>query len=229
MPATTIREVALLRELKHENIVRLLEVLIPPSKAVHLVFEYMAMDLRALFDPHGKNRTFDDAVVKKYLRQTVAAIILCHQRRVLHRGLKPANMLVDGNGNLKFTDIGLFRSFTPPVGISTHKVVTLWYRALEMLLGSSRYSTPVDVWRIGCIFFELLTGKTLLCWNSEIDQLFRIFRVLGTPTVQSWPDVMQLKNYKAAFPIWKENIVATLLSGVDCGVRSASEDAYLQP
>ncbi|KAL3183141.1 hypothetical protein MRX96_006912 [Rhipicephalus microplus] len=149
MPATTIREVALLRELKHENIVRLLEVLMPPSKAVHLVFEYMAMDLRALFDPHGKNRTFDDAVVKRYLRQTVAAIILCHQRRVLHRGLKPANLLVDGNGNLKFTDIGLFRSFTPPVGISTHKVVTLWYRALEMLLGSSRYSTPVDVWRIG--------------------------------------------------------------------------------
>ncbi|KAL3193017.1 hypothetical protein MRX96_058523 [Rhipicephalus microplus] len=88
IPATTIREVALLRELKHENIVRLIEVLMPPSKAVHLVFEYMTMDLRALLDSHAKKRPLDDAVVKKYLGQIVAAILFCHKRRFLRRDLQ---------------------------------------------------------------------------------------------------------------------------------------------
>ncbi|KAH8019732.1 hypothetical protein HPB51_021091 [Rhipicephalus microplus] len=152
----------------------------PPSKAVHLVFEYMTMYLRALLDSHAKNRTFDDAVVKKYLGQIVAAILFCHQRRVLHRDLKPAKVLFDGNGNLKVTDFSLSRAFTPPVGIFTHKEGTFCYHAQERLLGASRYSTPVGVWSIVCIFFELLTGKTLFLWDSEIDQLFRIFRVLGT-------------------------------------------------
>ncbi|KAH8019729.1 hypothetical protein HPB51_021088 [Rhipicephalus microplus] len=135
----------------------------------------MTMDLRVLLYCHAKNRTFDDAVVKKYLGHTVAAILLCHQRRVLHHDLKPANVLVDGNGDLKVTDFGLSRAFTQPELIFPHKVGTHWYRAPEMLLGASRYSTLVDVWSIGCIFFELLTGKTLLRGDSAIDQLFRIF------------------------------------------------------
>ncbi|KAH8020233.1 hypothetical protein HPB51_025437 [Rhipicephalus microplus] len=151
IPATTIREVALLRELKHENIVRLIEVLMPPSKAVHLVFEYMTMDLRALLDSHAKKRPLDDAVVKKYLGQIVAAILFCHKRRFLRRDFKPANVLVDGNGDLKVADFGFSRAFTPPVRSFTSKVGTLWYRAPEMLLGASSYSTPVDVWSIGIL------------------------------------------------------------------------------
>ncbi|KAH8021518.1 hypothetical protein HPB51_015914 [Rhipicephalus microplus] len=218
VPATTIREVALLRELKHENIVRLIDVIMPPSKAIHLVFEYMTMDLRKLLDTQAKNKTLDGAVVKKYLGQIVDAILFCHRRRVLHRDLKPANVLIDDNGGLKVADFGLCRAFTLPVGIFTHEVVTLWYRAPEILLGASRYSTPVDVWSIGCIFFELLTGKTLFRGDSEIDQLFRIFRVLGTPTVNKWPEVTQLPNYKPTFPVWRKNIVAELLPEVDCEV-----------
>ncbi|KAH8021515.1 hypothetical protein HPB51_015911 [Rhipicephalus microplus] len=216
VPATTIREVALLRELKHENIVRLIDVIMPPSKAIHLVFEYMTMDLRKLLDTQPKNKTLDGAVVKKYLGQIVDAILFCHRRRVLHRDLKPANVLIDDNGGLKVADFGLCRAFTLPVGIFTHEVVTLWYRAPEILLGASRYSTPVDVWSIGCIFFELITGKTFFRGDSEIDQLFRIFRVLGTPTGDTWPAVMQLPNYKPTFPVWRKNIVAELLPEVDC-------------
>ncbi|KAL3204475.1 hypothetical protein MRX96_011484 [Rhipicephalus microplus] len=165
-----------------------------------------------------KNKTLDGAVVKKYLGQIVDAILFCHRRRVLHRDLKPANVLIDDNGGLKVADFGLCRAFTLPVGIFTHEVVTLWYRAPEILLGASRYSTPVDVWSIGCIFFELLTGKTLFRGDSEIDQLFRIFRVLGTPTVNKWPEVTQLPNYKPTFPVWRKNIVAELLPEVDCEV-----------
>ncbi|KAH8020234.1 hypothetical protein HPB51_025438 [Rhipicephalus microplus] len=141
----------------------------PPSKAVHLVFEYMTMDLRALLDSHAKKRPLDDAVVKKYLGQIVAAILFCHKRRFLRRDFKPANVLVDGNGDLKVADFGFSRAFTPPVRSLTSKVGTLWYRAPEMLLGASSYSTPVDVWSIGCIFFELLTSKTLFRGDSEID------------------------------------------------------------
>ncbi|KAL3183145.1 hypothetical protein MRX96_006915 [Rhipicephalus microplus] len=150
--------------------------------AVHLVFEYMTMDLRALLCSHAKNRTFDDAVVKKYLGQIVTAILFCHQRRVLHHDLKSANVLVDGNGTLKVGDFGLSRAFTPPVRVFTDKLGTFWYHAPETLLGASRYSRPVGVWSFGCIFFELLTGKFLFLRDSEIDQLFRIFRVLDATT-----------------------------------------------
>ncbi|KAH8021521.1 hypothetical protein HPB51_015917 [Rhipicephalus microplus] len=137
-------------------------------------------------------------------------------KKIRVEGGGEANVLIDDNGGLKVADFGLCRAFTLPVGTFTHEVATLWYRAPEILLGASRYSTPVDVWSIGCIFFELITGKTLFRGDSEIDQLFRIFRVLGTPTGDTWPAVMQLPNYKPTFPMWRKNIVADLLPEVDC-------------
>ncbi|KAH8021280.1 hypothetical protein HPB51_013955 [Rhipicephalus microplus] len=216
VPMTTIREVSLLKELKHKNIVRLIEVVISPSNSIYLVFEHMTMDLKKFLDAQPKNKTLDGAIVKKYLGQLVDAILFCHKRRVLHRDLKPANVLIDDKGGLKVADFGLCRAFTLPVRAYTHEVLTLWYRAPEILLGESHYSTPVDVWSIGCIFFELLTGKTLFRGNSEIDQLFRIFRVLGTPTVDTWPEVTQLPNYNPTFPMWRKNIVAELLPEADC-------------
>ncbi|KAH7958156.1 hypothetical protein HPB51_027860 [Rhipicephalus microplus] len=191
VPMTTIREVSLLKELKHENIVRLIEVVISPSNSIYLVFEHMTMDLKKFLDAQPKNKT-------------------------LMAPLSRTNVLIDDKGGLKVADFGLCRAFTLPVRAYTHEVLTLWYRAPEILLGESHYSTPVDVWSIGCIFFELLTGKTLFRGNSEIDQLFRIFRVLGTPTVDTWPEVTQLPNYNPTFPMWRKNIVAELLPEADC-------------
>ncbi|KAL1471948.1 hypothetical protein MTO96_023417 [Rhipicephalus appendiculatus] len=153
VPATTIREVTLLRELTHDNIVRLVDVVMTASKAIHLVFEYITMDLGKHLDTQPENKTLDGAVVKKYLRQIVDAIPFCHQRRVLHRDRKPANLPIDDNGDIKVVDFGLGRAFTLPVRAFTHEVLTLWYRAPEILMGAGRYSTPVDVWSIGCIFF----------------------------------------------------------------------------
>uniref|UniRef100_F6VT21 Protein kinase domain-containing protein n=3 Tax=Ciona intestinalis TaxID=7719 RepID=F6VT21_CIOIN len=129
--------------------------------------------------------------------------------------MKPQNLLIDRNGIIKLADFGLARAFGIPVRVYTHEVVTLWYRAPEVLLGSSRYSTPVDVWSIGTIFAEMATKRPLFHGDSEIDQLFRIFRVLGTPTDDIWPGVTQLKDYKQTFPKWKKGCLNDSVKNLD--------------
>ncbi|XP_012893230.1 PREDICTED: cyclin-dependent kinase 3 isoform X3 [Dipodomys ordii] len=143
VPSTAIREISLLKELKHPNIVRLLDV-VHKEKKLYLVFEFLSQDL------------------KKYMDSTPVSELPLH--------------LV--------------------------KVVTLWYRAPEILLGSKFYSTAVDIWSIGCIFAEMMTRKVLFPGDSEIDQLFHIFRTLGTPNETTWPGVTQLPDYKSSFPKW---------------------------
>ena len=113
---------------------------------------------------------------QSYLYQILQGIVFCHSRRVLHRDLKPQNLLIDDKGTIKLADFDLARAFGIPIRVYTHEVVTLWYRSPEVLLGSARYSTPVDIWSIGTIFAELATKKPLFHGDSEIDQLFRIFR-----------------------------------------------------
>lgn len=215
VPSTAIREISLLRELKHKHIVRLEDVLMDGCEKIYLVFEFVSMDLKKYLDSIPKNERLEDDVVKNYLRQILDAIMFCHTRRVLHRDLKPQNLLVDNKGNIKVADFGLARAFGIPLRVYTHEVVTLWYRAPEVLLGAHRYSTPIDIWSIGCIFVEMITRKPLFHGDSEIDQLFRIFRTLGTPTPGIWPEVAVLPDYKASFPSWKENILPTLVPEMD--------------
>ncbi|BAF10618.1 Os03g0108800, partial [Oryza sativa Japonica Group] len=112
-------------------------------------------------------------------------------------------------------DFGLARAFGIPVRTFTHEVVTLWYRAPEILLGSRQYSTPVDMWSVGCIFAEMVNQKPLFPGDSEIDELFKIFRVLGTPNEQSWPGVSSLPDYKSAFPKWQAQALATIVPTLD--------------
>lgn len=111
-----------------------------------------------------------------FLKQLVDGLQFCHCRRVIHRDLKPQNLLVSRTGALKIADFGLARAFGIPFRAYTHEVVTLWYRAPEVLLGAHKYSTGVDVWSVACIFYEMLTKKPLFHGDSEIDQIFRIFR-----------------------------------------------------
>ncbi|XP_034952596.1 cyclin-dependent kinase 1 [Chelonus insularis] len=214
IPSTAIREISLLKELKHPNVVGLLDVLMEESR-LYLIFEYLTMDLKKYMDTLGNGKLMDPKTVQSYLYQITTAILFCHTRRVLHRDLKPQNLLIDSKGVIKVADFGLGRAFGIPVRVYTHEVVTLWYRAPEILLGTTRYTCAIDVWSIGCIFAEMATKKPLFQGDSEIDQLFRIFRVLKTPTEENWPGVTQLSDYKATFPNWTTNNLASQVKQLD--------------
>ncbi|XP_053157665.1 cyclin-dependent kinase 3 isoform X2 [Hemicordylus capensis] len=200
VPSTAIREISLLKELKHANIVRLLDV-VHSQKKLYLVFEYLYQDLKKYMDS-SRTGELPLSLVKSYLYQLLQGVSFCHSHRVIHRDLKPQNLLINEMGAIKLADFGLARAFGVPLRTYTHEVVTLWYRAPEILLGCKYYSTAVDIWSIGCIFAEMVTRKALFPGDSEIDQLFRIFRTLGTPTESVWPGVTQLPDYKGNFPKW---------------------------
>jgi len=211
VPGTAIRECSLLRELTHPNIVGLSDVVHTNHKLV-LVFEFLERDLKKYIDAVT---SLSPMLVKSYLYQLLQAIAFCHRHRILHRDLKPQNILIDRHGVLKVADFGLARAFGVPLRTYTHEVVTLWYRAPEILLGGKQYSTPVDIWAIGCIFAEMVTRKPLFPGDCEIDQLFRIFRLLGTPDEAQWSGVSQLRDYKTTFPKWNPKDLADVFPDLE--------------
>ncbi|XP_023067537.1 cyclin-dependent kinase 3 isoform X2 [Piliocolobus tephrosceles] len=200
VPSTAIREISLLKELKHPNIVQLLDV-VHNERKLYLVFEFLSQDLKKYMDSTPDSE-LPLHLIKSYLFQLLQGVSFCHSHRVIHRDLKPQNLLINELGAIKLADFGLARAFGVPLRTYTHEVVTLWYRAPEILLGSKFYTTAVDIWSIGCIFAEMVTRKALFPGDSEIDQLFRIFRMLGTPSEATWPGVTQLPDYKGSFPKW---------------------------
>ncbi|CAL5024339.1 unnamed protein product [Urochloa decumbens] len=228
VPSTAIREISLLKEMQHSNIVRLQDV-VHNDKCIYLVFEYLDLDLKKHMDssPDFKNHR----IVKSFLKQILLGIAYCHSHRVLHRDLKPQNLLIDRDNNLlKLADFGLARAFGIPVRTFTHEVVTLWYRAPEILLGARHYSTPVDVWSVGCIFAEMVNQKPLFPGDSEIDELFKIFRILGTPNEETWPGVTSLPDYKSTFPKWPSVDLATVVPALEpAGIDLLSKMLRLDP
>ncbi|CAN6903674.1 unnamed protein product [Brassica oleracea] len=214
VPSTAIREISLLKEMQHSNIVKLQDV-VHSEKRLYLVFEYLDLDLKKHMDS-SPDFSKDLHMIKRYVYQILRGIAYCHSHRVLHRDLKPQNLLIDRRTNsLKLADFGLARAFGIPVRTFTHEVVTLWYRAPEILLGSHHYSTPVDIWSVGCIFAEMISQKPLFPGDSEIDQLFKIFRIMGTPTEDTWPGVTSLPDYKSAFPKWKPTELESFVPNLD--------------
>jgi len=135
-------------------------------------------------------------IMKSFLYQLLRGVAYCHHHRVLHRDLKPQNLLINREGELKLADFGLARAFGIPVRSYTHEVVTLWYRAPDVLLGSRRYSTPVDIWSIGCIFAEMCNGRPLFPGTSEKNQLERIFMALGLPSEEDYPGLAELEEWR---------------------------------
>lgn len=142
------------------------------------------------------------------------AVQFCHSHRILHRDIKPQNLLIDRHGVIKLADFGLARAFDVPLRPYTHEVVTLWYRAPEILLGARSYACAVDLWSVGCIFGEMMTRRPLFPADTEIDALFRMFRLLGTPNQQSWPGIAQLPDFKANFPIWSPQPLPNVVPGL---------------
>lgn len=233
VPSTAIREISLLKEMKDPNIVRLLNIVHADGHKLYLVFEFLDLDLKKYMEAlpvsdGGRGKTLPegsgpelgrlglgDAMVKKFMSQLCEGVRYCHAHRVLHRDLKPQNLLIDREGNLKLADFGLARAFGVPLRAYTHEVVTLWYRSPEILLGGRQYSTGVDMWSVGCIFAEMCTRKPLFPGDSEIDEIFKIFKLLGTPNENDWPGVSSFPNFKSSFPKWHRDSKAPLCSSLD--------------
>merc|ERR1719378_1493371 len=200
IPSTAIREIAILKELSHENIVQLVDVFCKPGELV-LVFELLESDLKKHMKARGG--CLQPSQIKDFAHQLLLGMEFCHANRIIHRDLKPQNLLIDGSSRLKIADFGLARAFSLPVPQYTHEVVTVWYRPLEILLGSKLYSIPVDMWGVGCILAEMATGAPLFPGDSEIDTAFKIFQKLGTPTEAMWPGLSELRDFKPTFPKWQ--------------------------
>ncbi|VDK74897.1 unnamed protein product [Litomosoides sigmodontis] len=212
VPGTAVREMALLRRLKHPNVVSLLEVILDDN-LVCLVFEYISMDLKKCIDriPHGELMSRDQQ--KSYLYQILQGICFCHQRNVLHRDLKPQNLLVDENGVLKIADFGLARELQFANRKYTDVVVTLWYRPPEILFGCTNYSMSVDMWSVGCIFAEMATKEALFRGDSEIDQIVRIFSILSTPIKEIRRGVYSsVPDFIGKHPNYMENKLPKILA-----------------
>ena len=197
IPSTAVREVSLLKSLNHPNIVLLKEV-IYNNENLNLIFEFSENDLKRLIKKHKE--PLEKHRIKSFMRQMMEGLAYCHRRRIMHRDLKPHNLLIDCNDRLQLADFGLARTFTLPIREYTHEVITLWYRSPEILLGQKIYSTPADIWSAGCIFAEMILAQPLLPGESEIDQIFKIFKLLGTPTEKTWPGVSELPDFKKTFP-----------------------------
>jgi cyclin-dependent kinase 2 len=209
VPSTAIREISLLKELDHLNIVKLLDIIHTDNK-LFLVFEFLNQDLKKYMELYQNRNGMPLNLVKSYLFQMLQGIAYCHTHRILHRDLKPQNLLLSTDGLIKLADFGLARAFGVPIRTFTHEVVTLWYRAPEILLGIRYYSTEVDIWSIAGIFSEMATHKVLFRGDSEIDQLYQIFRIMGTPDETSWPGVSKLPDFKANFPNWKRQALTSI-------------------
>ncbi|KAG0747794.1 hypothetical protein G6F57_003897 [Rhizopus arrhizus] len=225
-PSTAIREISLMKELKHTNIVRLLDVIHTETKLI-LVFEHMDQDLKKYMDArHG----LDTPTIKSFMYQLLKGIAYCHENRVLHRDLKPQNLLISKHGELKLGDFGLARAFGIPVNTFSNEVVTLWYRAPDVLLGSRMYSTSIDIWSAGCIMAEMYTGRPLFPGTTNEDQLQKIFRILGTPSEQTWPGISQLSEYKQPHVIYPQQNITQVLPNIDvCGLDLLNRMLQYQP
>lgn len=236
VPPTALREVSLLHMLSHSiHIVRLLCVEHVDKKGkpiLYLVFEYLDTDLKKFIDYDRRGASANPLppkMIQSFMYQLCKGVAHCHSHGVMHRDLKPQNLLVDkSKGLLKVGDLGLGRAFTVPLKSYTHEIVTLWYRAPEVLLGSTHYSTPVDIWSVGCIFAEMVRRRPLFPGDSELQQLLHIFRLLGTPSEDTWPGVNRLRDWHE-YPQWKpQNLacaVPTLsINGVDLLIKMLQYD-----
>eukprot|EP00035_Acanthoeca_spectabilis_P023447 m.449400 g.449400 ORF g.449400 m.449400 type:complete len:413 (+) comp19813_c0_seq1:32-1270(+) len=191
-PCTAIREVSLLKGLKHCNIVTLHDI-VYTKDALTLVFEFVDQDLKQYVDECNGIINLNN--VRIFLYQLLRGLSFCHYKKVLHRDLKPQNLLINAYGELKLADFGLARAKSVPIKTYSNEVVTLWYRPPDVLLGSVDYSTSIDMWGVGCIFAEMVTGKPLFPGQQNDDQLILIWQLLGTPTAENWPGVTELPDY----------------------------------
>lgn len=199
MPSQVVREIKLLKAVKHPHIVHLQDVFLS-SSSVYLVFEYLDLDLRQYMNAHGDQApdrwgSLSPGLVKSFTWQVLKAVTFCHEHRILHRDIKPANLLVNRSGDVKISDFGLASTFGTSVNPFTGGLVaTLFYRAPEILLGSRSYGPEIDLWSVGVVMAEMISGRALFSSTSgsEREQLSVVYRVLGTPNSQAYEELLEI-------------------------------------
>uniref|UniRef100_UPI00358EEB70 cyclin-dependent kinase 12-like isoform X2 n=1 Tax=Myxine glutinosa TaxID=7769 RepID=UPI00358EEB70 len=207
-PITAIREIKILRQLKHCSIINMKEILTDKEDALdfkkdkgafYLVFDYMDHDLMGLLESGLVN--FNEEHIKSFMKQLMEGLNYCHRRNFLHRDIKCSNILLNNRGHIKLADFGLARLYSSEESRPyTNKVITLWYRPPELLLGEERYGPAIDVWSCGCILGELFTRKPIFQANQELTQLELISRLCGSPCPAVWPDVIRLPYFHTMKP-----------------------------
>jgi len=217
VPMSVLREISLLKQLgkaNHPNIVRLLDIChgqrMDREMVLYLVFEHVDQDLN-LYIERCPAPGLAPARTKDIMWQILSGVDFLHSHRIVHRDLKPQNILVSRDGSVKLADFGLARIYDFS-SLLTTVVVTLWYRSPEILLGTT-YATPVDLWSCGCILAELFLRKPLFPGQYEIDQLGKIFGVLGTPTEAEWPANSSV--VREAFSVQRSQALDDLMAGID--------------
>ncbi|PVZ96877.1 hypothetical protein BB558_005626 [Smittium angustum] len=222
------REIALCRELNHINVVFLQDVMMEDG-LIHMVLRYAEYDLLTMLQYHKKFRKpLPELVIKSMLFQTLEGVNYLHNNGIMHRDLKPANLLVDRDGLLKVGDLGLARLYNRPflpLYAGDKVVVTIWYRAPELILGSRHYTTAVDMWAIGCIFGEMLTlrpmfnGEEVKMETKKVipfqkAQMIKICEIMGSPSATQWPELefmpelanmKKIRSYPINFRTWFQN------------------------
>jgi cyclin-dependent kinase 7 len=206
-----IREVKALQELAHQNIIALLGVFSTKDQNLNLVLEFLpGGDLEMLIK--DRNVYYNQADIKAWMGMLCRGVYFCHEHFILHRDIKPNNLLIAANGEIKLADFGLARSFADPYAAMTTQVITRWYRPPELFLKARYYSGAVDVWSVGCVFAELVLRIPFMAGATEMGQLDIICQAIGTPNEQNWPGVSSFEGY-----------AALLQSGAATPLRRAAE------
>ncbi|XP_012318879.1 cyclin-dependent kinase 20 isoform X1 [Aotus nancymaae] len=194
IPNQALREIKALQEMEDNQYVVQLKAVFPHGAGFVLAFEFMLSNLAEVV--RHAQRPLAQAQVKSYLQMLLKGVAFCHANNIVHRDLKPANLLISASGQLKIADFGLARVFSPDGSrLYTHQVATRWYRAPELLYGARQYDQGVDLWAVGCIMGELLNGSPLFPGENDIEQLCCVLRILGTPSPQVWPELVELPDY----------------------------------
>ncbi|CAG05488.1 unnamed protein product, partial [Tetraodon nigroviridis] len=207
-PITAIREIKILRQLNHKSIINMKEIVTDKEDALdfkndkgafYLVFEYMDHDLMGLLESGLVH--FNENHIRSFMRQLLEGLDYCHKKNFLHRDIKCSNILLNNRGQIKLADFGLARLYNSEESRPyTNKVITLWYRPPELLLGEERYTPAIDVWSCGCILGELFTKRPIFQANQELAQLELISRICGSPCPAVWPDVIKLPFFHTMKP-----------------------------
>ncbi|EAY21309.1 CMGC family protein kinase [Trichomonas vaginalis G3] len=203
IPSTAIREIALLKELKHPNIVQLYDV-VHSQHTLTLIFEYCDWDLRRYMQ--SKNNMLSQEEIISFSYQLLRALEFIHSKYIIHRDVKPQNILLNRKGELKLADFGLARSTFIPVDSLSTEVITRWYRPPEILLGNQNYGFPVDVWSAGCVIVEMITGQPLFQCASNEELMEKVTVLFGSEAVErAFPEIK--KQSDVLQPVGLQNII----------------------